>query len=255
MVNSDAVSDHPLQHRQNGTADNGHIQKTRCVSSQRAKFGYSQTEDCREHDRVEQSDAQDGPHGNMAGGRHRYENQQRCENRAQAQQRSRFESSQQSGAEETTYHRATPIERHKPGGRLGREMGDIRLTQVIHEETSDGNLCAHVGEDGNGAQDEVRMFPDGIICLGTALEGSSVDLRQLKAANQNRQQDQGNSDDAVWLLDGGRFLYAISMQSLRCQLVQLCDSQRRCRQYQQTAYFGSNRCAQRVERLSQIKTT
>ena len=61
-MDSDMVSNHALNYRQDGTSNDGHIQDAGSISGQRAEFRDSQTEDCRKHDRVEQTNSEDGPH-------------------------------------------------------------------------------------------------------------------------------------------------------------------------------------------------
>src|SRR5215471_19165631 len=66
MMNSDVVSDHTLDQRDDCAAHDRHIQNAGCIACQRPELSHSQTENCWEHDGIEKPDGQDAPHGEMA---------------------------------------------------------------------------------------------------------------------------------------------------------------------------------------------
>src|SRR5437660_8618963 len=86
VMNSDMVGNYALDQRDDRAPDNGHIQNAGTISCQRPKFGHSKTEYAREHDGVEKSDCQNGPHGDVSGAQHRNDDQGRCADGTQRQQ-------------------------------------------------------------------------------------------------------------------------------------------------------------------------
>ena len=71
MVNSDAVSNCSLDQGNDCAAYDGHIQDAGSISSQRAQFSDSETENCWKHDGIEKANRQDAPHGKVPVRRHR----------------------------------------------------------------------------------------------------------------------------------------------------------------------------------------
>ena len=88
-------------------------------------------------------------------------------------------------------HRATPIsKRQVQAPALACEIPDVRLVQVIHQETPDGNLSADVSEDAYCAEKQVAVLPDAVVgpncCVASFCLG---DLRELKPGDDESEQD------------------------------------------------------------------
>ena len=75
MMNSDVVSDHTLDQRNDCAPHDGHVQNAGCIARQRSEFSHSQTENCWKHDGIEEPNGQDAPHGEVAVREHRKTNQ------------------------------------------------------------------------------------------------------------------------------------------------------------------------------------
>src|SRR5712671_3034537 len=73
--------------------------------------------------------------------------------RANAKQSSSAHLLQESGTNETSNHGAAPVKGNKAGRNLFRESPNLRLGKVVHQETSDGNLSAHVNKNADRAKD------------------------------------------------------------------------------------------------------
>lgn len=86
MVDSDVVSNYALNEWHDRAAHDRHIQNAGTISCQRAEFGYSQTADAREHNRIDKSDSQNTPHGDVSAAQHRNDYQYSRADRTQHQQ-------------------------------------------------------------------------------------------------------------------------------------------------------------------------
>ena len=90
MVNADVIGDPTLRYGNNGSTYNGHDQQPGTVSSKGSESGDTEGEDAGEHNRVKKSDENDGPHGNMPGGRHGDGHEQSRHDGADAKQSAGF---------------------------------------------------------------------------------------------------------------------------------------------------------------------
>src|SRR5260370_37502610 len=113
VMNPDLVCDPALCQRNNGAANDGHDHDSRAIASERSELRHTQRENTRKHDGVEETDEDDTPHGNVSRGQHRDRDQSRGANCAHPEQLSGFDFLQQTGADETTDHRTTPVEGYK----------------------------------------------------------------------------------------------------------------------------------------------
>src|SRR5262245_42403867 len=100
VLDADAVGDNSLNDWQNGTADDGHVEKAGVTFRQAAERGDAETEDGREHDRVEQADGENAPHGHWPAGEHRYADQGCRADRAHGKQTAGVDPSQQTCSDE-----------------------------------------------------------------------------------------------------------------------------------------------------------
>ena len=57
-------------------------------------------------------------------------------------------------SDETSDHRAAPIEGDEAGRNFCRQAANLRLAEVVHQETSDRNLGADINENADRAEDQ-----------------------------------------------------------------------------------------------------
>src|ERR1700719_1947731 len=151
MMNANPIGNRALHYRDNGSAHYSHDHDSGTVSGERPKLGHSQSEDAREHDRVEEPDQNDAVHRKVPGGQHRDPDQRGRAHRADAKQPASTYFLQDCRPDEAADHRAAPVESHEASRNFVRETANLRLREVIHQETSDGNLAADIHEDGDRA--------------------------------------------------------------------------------------------------------
>src|ERR1700691_3842229 len=136
-MNPEAIRDCPLHERNNRPAYDRHNHDSRSIASQRSQFGYAESENAGEHNRVEEADENNAPHGEVAGADHRYGHQRSGTDCANTEQMAGLDFLQKTGPDKTAYHCTAPIEGNEARGGFLREAADIRLAEVVHQETSD----------------------------------------------------------------------------------------------------------------------
>jgi len=211
VVDADVVGDPALGYGKDGSADDGHDHDTGTVSGEGSEFGDAQGEDAGEHNRVEEADEDDAVHGDVAAGEHRGGDQSGGADGAEAEQASGFDFLQKRGADEASDHGSSPIEGDEAGRNLFREAADFRLAEIIHQKAANGNLGPDVDEDGDGAEDQVGMIPDGVVDPLTELVLRVWDLRELETADGDGEQDEGDAESDVGAFYGCGFVQAIGV--------------------------------------------
>src|SRR5277367_1306538 len=99
------------------------------------------------------------------------------------------------------------------------------------------------------------MIPDRVVYFFSHFALRLRNLRQLEAADRDRQQNQCDSQTNVRHLDRGRLVQAIGLQRVGRQRPYFVHSLRRCTQNQKAAEERREESSQRVEGLGQIQTT
>src|SRR5580700_1750985 len=160
MVQADTIGEHAHCERNDGSAHDRHDEPSGAVAGERAEFGDAQRENAREHDRVEEPDQDDGPHGEVTGARHGNEHEQTRNHRGDAENFSSWDLLQNRRTEEAADHRAEPVRGEVSRGGAAGEVADIRLTEIVDEEAADGNFRANVDENSNDSEDEMAVFPE-----------------------------------------------------------------------------------------------
>src|SRR5580698_8569381 len=136
-MNTDTVGYDALDDRQDRAANNSHIQKARATSTQSPEFRLSQTENGGEHDRVEEANCENRPHGGVSVGQHGSDDQSRRRDRAKSKQISGFESLQKRSADEAPNHGAAPVEGNISRRDLSGQGGNLGQAKIIHQKASD----------------------------------------------------------------------------------------------------------------------
>ena len=95
------------------------------------------------------------------------------------------------------------------------------------------------------------MLPDRIRDPQSGVRGAR-EAGQLRKADQNRQQQQGNADRGVGHLDRRRLLHAIQLLRVGSKFLELSNGQRHGAQNQQTSKLRRDGGAERIERLRQV---
>src|SRR6202030_1441988 len=103
--------------------------------------------------------------------------------------------------DEAADHRAAPVESHEASRNFVRETANLRLREVIHQETSDGNLAADIHEDGDRAEDQIRMSPDRVVYSLADFVLRMLDFGQLETADGHRQHHQRNAQAHIRCLN------------------------------------------------------
>src|SRR5713101_2927180 len=199
-----------------GTAHDRHVQDAGSVSGERSEFRDPQSENTREHNRVEQAHRQDGPHGHTPVGQNRNANQQSGHNREQRQEFARFDLLQNCRPDKPPNHGAEPVDRYVPGrlsqgcavagswvGDARRESTDIGQGQVVGDGAPYRNFPADVHEDRNRSEYKVRVFPDRVVHLFADVVLGGLDFGELRHAKADRQQEQCHSKEIHIETDNG----------------------------------------------------
>src|SRR5580704_3525834 len=131
-MNTDTVGYDALDDRQDRAANNSHIQKARATSTQSPEFRLSQTENGGEHDRVEEANCENRPHGGVSVGQHGSDDQSRRRDRAKSKQISGFESLQKRSADEAPNHGTAPVKRDISGRGLLGEGRNFRQPKIVY---------------------------------------------------------------------------------------------------------------------------
>src|ERR1700689_3550335 len=92
---------------------------------------------------------------------------------------------QKPGSDEPPHHRSTPVKSDEAGRNLFCQTPDVRLTKIVHQKTSDGNLCADIDKYANRAKDQIRMIPNGVVHLFADLLLSVRNFRQFETADRD----------------------------------------------------------------------
>src|SRR5580692_6353024 len=97
------------------------------------------------------------------------------------------ETLQKSCAKKAPEHGATPEERDKACRSLGGEAGNLGQAKIVHQKASDRNLGPHIGENANCAEEEIGMFPDGVLPHISGAAGRIFNFWQPGNADQHCQ--------------------------------------------------------------------
>jgi len=128
----------------------------------RAELCFSQTKDGREHDRVEEPNGKDAPHRYMA-----LKSIEAVTNAPAtiAQRASRYWGLKRCRSPAPRKRRAWihPEERDKACRSLGRRSRQFRASQNSSPESFRSKPRRHIGENANCAEEEIGMFPDGVL--------------------------------------------------------------------------------------------
>ncbi|KAG1252537.1 hypothetical protein G6F65_017879 [Rhizopus arrhizus] len=239
--------------RNHRATDDGHHQQARRLSGECTKAGDGQGEDGREHDGVEQADADYGPLGQAAACGDRDAQQDHHRHREQAQQMARVQPCQQRRPHQAAGQRAAPVQRNIAGGfLLGQALADARRGQEIDQHAADGHLGPDVAEDGQHAQAHVAMaqhVPHAAFAAGAPLHARNGG--QAEHPDRDGQQEQRHCQAEVRQLHRLRFGRAVGQCFGLRQQGQLILAAWLRREDQQAAEQRRQRGAQRVHRLRQ----
>src|SRR6266496_6669121 len=133
----DAVCDCSLRDWQDGSANDGHDHDSGTVAGERTEFRNTEGEDAGEHDGVEETYGENAPHCHVTGRKHGDRHEGSSTGCADAKQVASFHLAQKRRAKESPDHCAGPIERDVAGGRLLGQTTDLRLAEIVNQETSD----------------------------------------------------------------------------------------------------------------------
>ena len=70
MMDADPIGNRTLRHRNDSAANNRHDHDAGTITRKRPQFSHAQSEDAREHDRIEETDQEDAVHRRLARGQH-----------------------------------------------------------------------------------------------------------------------------------------------------------------------------------------
>src|SRR6266436_2194081 len=146
---------------------------------------------------------------------------------------------QNSGPDESPNHGPAPVVRHVLGGRQLRDIADVGLAEVVDEITSDGNLRAHIDEDSNRTQHQLRM-PPYALTRNLSMTLSARQRRQLEHGDSNRQRHQCEPDDKVGQLHRRRFVDPVGLMDCSRHLPYDIGTLPRAAEDDRAAQPGSN---------------
>src|SRR4030095_2861161 len=135
-MNPNVVSNRTLHQRNDGAANNRHVNEAGASTRQWPKFSHTQAKDAWEHDGVEESDSDHAPHRQVTARYQRKRDERRGANRTYGEQTPSLNLLQHRGSDEASHHRASPVERDITGGDLRREARDLGLTEVVHHKAA-----------------------------------------------------------------------------------------------------------------------
>ena len=69
-----------------------------------------------------------------------------------------FDPAQKTRTEKAPNHRTTPVKRNVTCRRFRGEGRNIRLAEIVHQKTADGDLRTYIGKDSKCAEDKIGMF-------------------------------------------------------------------------------------------------
>ncbi len=108
--------------------------------------------------------------------------------------------------------RAAPVERYQFAGSGRRYRAEIVTPHVVDGKAADGYFGADIQEDGDGAEPDVMVLPDGAEGIFSAAGGAEflrgLETRQLDQGDRDSEQDKRDPDACVGRLDRGRLLLA-----------------------------------------------
>src|SRR5438128_715724 len=100
----------------------------------------------------------------MAGAKHGCDHQDEGCHRSSAEHGSGAKLLQQGGTDKPADHRAAPIERHKPGCNFFGYIADIRLAEVIDQETPDRDFGTNIQKYSDSAEHQMTVLPYALMC-------------------------------------------------------------------------------------------